>query len=109
MARSPLLNMRLTESDKQRWSEAAEKQGMPLATWIRRCVEDTLIINPDGDSTVGTAQMAKMLLADEVVTGGRQTGKAKALAAAERIANAPCPRERFHRPGTFCKACGRSF
>lgn len=79
------VEVRVDDETRARWESAARDAGQSLSVFVRDAVE-----------AVVSAPAVRV-----------QAGKRKP-SAAKVVDRAVCPRERFHRPGTFCKECGKT-
>ncbi len=86
MPRSPVWNMRLDPADKERWEGAAAAVRMPLSEFVKTAVEEKIAASPSDAPRPTKASVKKGATVAHV-----------------------CAKERFHRPGSFCKTCGTSF
>ncbi len=96
MAKTPLLTIRVDDATRDRWAGAARDDGQNLSNFIRSCVEERIADDKvHGPGRVGSLDPSLV-----------SAGASKAPAKKTKKAPAACARERFHRPGTFCKSCG---
>lgn len=86
------IEIRLDDATRDRWAAAARDAGQTLSAFIREAVDSFI------EAPVVTKNVRKR--------GGHQPVAAGPPPASPPPRPGSCPRERFHRPGTFCKSCG---
>lgn len=86
------VEVRVDDETRERWAAAARERGETLSTFVRETV-DAAIAAPAVTQELLEMQKNDLAAARPVVPK------------ADRIGGG-CPRERHHRPGTYCKTCG---
>lgn len=100
---TPLLNLRVDPEAQDRWRAAARDDGAPtLSDWLRSLAEDRIAAKSVEDKINGPLRVGS--LDPSLVSTGVSRAPVKKTRKAQ-VASV-CERERFHRPGTFCKSCG---
>lgn len=91
------VEVRVDDEMRARWEAAARDYGQSLPAFIRDTVE----------AAVTAPEVTKALLEMQANDNARRSKRKtpKPPKATPAASTAVCPRERFHRPGTFCKEC----
>jgi hypothetical protein len=112
MTKQAKVEVRCSTEEKARWVEAA---GGPrsVSAWIRALANSAA--SASGETglieelvTAGAEEKLKAAKTP-LSTSGALIPEKKIVeeAKASGVRRAPCPRERFHRSGTYCGACGK--
>jgi hypothetical protein len=59
MRRQALIKLRVTEAEKERWADAAERNGDSVSSWIRRTCQAALRSKPAPDGRSVNARKAE--------------------------------------------------